>query len=79
VTWVSRDDFLPVALVEYVGMCKHEQVHGNRKGAGPAYVRTPSMTMESIAAQVKATKMKAEYDSMITSLDIENVHAMNAW
>ena len=72
VTWVSRDDFPPVALVEYVGKCKQEQVHGNRKGDGPVYVRTPSTTMESVAEQVKATSVKAVYDGMITSLDIDD-------
>ena len=72
VTWVSRDDFQPVALVEYVGMCKQEQVHGNRKGTGPVYVRTPSTTMKSVTEQVKTTSVKAVYDGMITSMDIDN-------
>jgi len=72
VTWVSNDDFPPVALDEYVGMCKHEQVHRNRKDAGIVYVRTPSTTMESIVERVKAMSVKALYNGMIMSLDNDN-------
>jgi len=53
-------------------MCKQEQAHSNWKGAGPVYVRTPSTTMESVAEQVKTTSVKALYNGMITSLDIDN-------
>jgi len=72
VTWVSHNDFQPVALVEYVGMRNHEQVQGNRKGSGPAYVRTLLTTMHSVAEQVKTKLVKAVYDGVITSLDIDD-------
>ena len=54
------------------GTCKPEQVHGSRKRAGPVYIRTPGTTIEAIADQVTVTSVKAVYDSMITSLDIDD-------
>jgi len=72
VSWLAQVNGQPVALVEYLGKCTRAVPHGNSNCSDRHYVRTPSTTMTTIAEQVKTGSAKVIYDSMITSLDIDN-------